>query len=222
MFLPRRLQQVIPRVRRLRHLISGPGEIGIVGIGIQTEGLRGLPRPTQIDATLILNLSAIAETLGVERGVGIGIESLQKHQTRDIAEAQTHGVDSGQMPFAVCGRLAAERPSGCGITIVEAQVQEVAALGIMPTIEGRSVGLQRPVEMGEERVYPQTQTMGIVAQTATRLQQMEVMFLPHLHLRTMVVGIEDRRDGAVLVQRRIGRTVRGEGRQFQIPAQVDG
>ena len=51
---------------------------------------------------------------------------------------------------------------------------------------------------------------------------MEVVFLAHLRLSAVVVGVEDGSHRAVLVQRGISRTIRSEGRQFEVLAHVDG
>ena len=95
-------------------------------------------------------------------------------------------------------------------------------MGIVLTIERRGVGLQRSVEMGVESVHTQTEAAGVIAQTASRLEGMEVVFLVHLCLRAVVVCVEDGRHRAVLVQRGIGRTIRGEGCQFEVLAHING
>ena len=181
-----------------------------------------MPGEAEVDATLVLDSSPIAVTLGIDGTIGIGIETLQDHQTEDVRHPQTGSIDGSQMTLPVCGSLSAEGHFGRGIAIVEAQIQEVSALGIVLTIERRSVGLQRSVEVGVEGVHTQMETVGIIAQTTSCLERMEVMFLVHLRLCAMVVCIKDGRHRSVLVQRGISRAIGREGCQFEMPPHIDG
>ena len=181
-----------------------------------------MPGEAEVDATLVLDSSPIAVTLGIEGTIGIGIETLQGHQAEDVRHPKAGSIDGSQMALPVCGGLSAKCHFGRGIAIVEAQIQEVSALGIVLTIERRSVGLQRSVEVGVEGVHTQMETVGIIAQTASCLKGMEVVFLVHLRLRAVVVSIEDGRHCAILVQRGISRTIGSEGCQFEMPPHIDG
>ncbi len=79
------LQELIERVRGLRYLIPGPSKIGKIALGDQAETGMGLPGQAQIETALILNLTPIAEALGIERSIAIGIESLDGHQREGLA-----------------------------------------------------------------------------------------------------------------------------------------
>ena len=94
-----------------------------------------MPGETEVDATLVLYLTPIAVTLGVEGGVGIGIEPLEEHHTECVRHTDTGGIDGGEMPLSVDGGLTVESHSRTGIAIVEAEVQEVAALSVVSAIE---------------------------------------------------------------------------------------
>ena len=199
----RQLQQMIPGMRGERHLILGPGEVGVVGIIGHAPLGRGLPRESQIDTAFVLHASAVAIALGVEGGIAVGVEPLQGDHAQFVGGLPAEAVDRGQMSLLVDGRLTVEGHAETGIAVVEAGVQEVRTLGIVLAIEHSGIGLEPPVKMGVECIEAEVETPLLVAQRATCLDGLQIVFLLHLGLCAVIACREDGRYGGVLVQRGI-------------------
>ena len=184
------------------------------------EGRCGLPRQSEVNPTLVLHLPTVTIALCVEGGIGVGIEPLQGHHTGHVTDLQTHTVDGGQMTFLVDGSLSTDCHSMTGVAIVETHVREVAALGVVPTVEHGGVGIQRSVQVCVQPVQSEVNTMIIVSHTPTGLEDVQVVLLIHLRLCTVVVGLEDGGGCTVFVQGGIDRHIRCEGGQSQAFAQI--
>ena len=199
-------------MRRLRYLILGPREVGVVAVGHHLPSGRGLPVDTQIDATLILYRAAIAETIAVERGIAEGIESVEGHQRDLAATLQTQRIDSGQSAILIHCRLTIEGKAGTDITVVGAEIQEVRPLGGMLAIEYRGVGSQRSIQMGSDDVQACMDAVSMIADISSKSGVLQVVFLLQLRFRTMIARGDDSGRCTILVKGGIHRPIRQETR----------
>ena len=124
------------------------------------------------------------------------------------------------MTATVDSRLAIQGQAMTYIAIVEAGIEEVAALRIMPAIELAGIGVQFTVQMAVESVDAQVEAAGLVSQATSRLQHMQVVFLLHLRFRAVVAVAENRGSRRVLVQCGVHPTIGYKGRQLQVSAQT--
>ena len=163
----------------------------VVGICLYLPSCQRVPRDAEIGAALVLHpRAALPEAVSVHCGVAIAIEVLVEHQRESAAESQAGGVGRGPVSMVIDGCLAAERYAMMRVGVVDAGVEEVAAVGEVPAIECLRLWLQGSVQLCEDCGGSQSDGAAVECQVSAGGCLVGVAFLRHLR-GSAVVAVGD-------------------------------
>ena len=186
----------------------GTGEAGVVGVCGQAQARRGVPVDADVEPVLVLHAPPFAEAPGQLRRVAVGVEPVEERQRDACGEADAQRVYRGHAPLAVeCGLSAQAEGVAC-VAVVDAEVCEVVARGVVAAVERGGVGPEVAVVAGVCGCQPGVEPGCPEGRVEAGRERVGVVLLAHLRGRAVVARGDDGGHGAVvLVERGVVRAV---------------
>ena len=205
---------MVPYVGGQTHLVAGPWEIGVVAIGQELEFPRWLPGGSHIDATFILDATALAETPREERVVFLAVKPLYSHQREIAGGLPTQRVQGGNGSARARRRFSVEGQPRPRVTVIHAGIPDIVPLGVVGAVEGCG-RVEVAAQVRESPRYAGMETLVEVVQVPAGYRLFRIVLLVHLRLRAVVAVRADGLDIAVVRQRSINLPPRGKHVEVQ-------
>ena len=160
--------------------------------------------------------------MGIERGITIGIETVERHQRPLAAQTQTQGIECGQGTVAIHGSLATDGKVRACIAIIGTQVQEVTTSRIMLAIERLGIRLQFTAQVCTHDIQSGMKAIRLKGETGSESGIGEVVLFLKFFLRTVIARGEDGGGSTIGIECGIHLATRRKGRSRQGFGETDG